>query len=170
MSSSHCPDAAKAGAAGVNRSGQTPLPANWAGTRQLVARAAALSLSRFIGYTRNTAATEVLTCRDEEASICYLSGEFLFPLWQIIRREMLLQSGEPASPGLESCPSLVPSLSSESDLSCPSTSGPTPRGLRQEAAQPSGLERFVPTRLLDRSGLNRSQDVLAWRSSPQQPK
>lgn len=68
---------------------------SWAAAHQLVPQAGAPSQSRLVGYAGNTSAAAVLTCGAEEASGCYLSGEFLTPVWW----EMLLQPGEPASPG-----------------------------------------------------------------------
>ena len=87
--------AAEAGAAGVSRSGQAPLPACWAVAHQLVPQAGAQSQSRLVGYVGNTSATEVLTCGDEEASVCYLSGEVLTPLWWIIGRCFSSQVNRP---------------------------------------------------------------------------
>ena len=97
----------------------------WAGARLPACWAGAQSQSRLAGCTGHTSAAEVLTCRDEEASICYLSGEFLIPLqW--------LTTGEPASPGSgKVAPAPVPSLSLQSS-----------KGPKQDAARPSGLGRM----------------------------
>ena len=58
----------------------------WEGARLPACWAGAQSQSRLVGHSGHTSAAEVLTCRDEGASICYLSGEFLIPLQWITRR------------------------------------------------------------------------------------
>lgn len=131
----------------------------WAGARLPACWAGAQSQSRLAGCAGHTSAAEVLTCRDEEASICYLSGEFLIPLQWLTRRCFSRQVNPPLQD-----PGRSPRLQS------PLSVFRAPRGRNRTLPGHLDLGGCVPASLPGRWGLNGSQDSRARCSGPQPPK
>lgn len=119
----------------------------WEGARLPACWAGAQSQSRLVGHSGHTSAAEVLTCRDEEASICYLSGEFLIPPQWITRRCFSSQVNPPLwDPGRS------PRLQS------PLSIFRAPGGQSRMLPGHLDLGGCVPTSLPGRWGLNGSQN------------